>query len=64
MARRPDTRGFRTVFGFFGAVSSDGLRWKSLPEPLMIQHADTMNTCYYDADRKTLRRLCARMAGG
>jgi hypothetical protein len=51
MARRPDVGGFRCVFGFFGAVSPDGLRWKSLPEPLMIQHADTMNTCYYDVDR-------------
>lgn len=52
MARRPDVGGFRCVFGFFGAVSPDGLHWRSLPEPLMIQHADTMNTCYYDADRR------------
>jgi hypothetical protein len=52
MARRPDVGGFRCVFGFFGAVSPDGLHWKSLPEPLMIQHADTMNTCYYDVDRR------------
>ena len=52
MARRPDVGGFRCVFGFFGAVSPDGLHWKSLPEPLMVQHADTLNTCYYDVDRQ------------
>ena len=52
MARRPDVGGFRCVFGVFGAVSPDGLRWKSLAEPLMIQHADTQNTCYYDVDRR------------
>jgi hypothetical protein len=52
MARRPDIGGYRCVFGVFGAVSPDGIHWKSLPEPLMIQHADTMNTCYYDVDRK------------
>jgi len=52
MARRPDVGGFRCVFAFFGAVSPDGLHWKALPEPLMIQHADTLNTCYYDVDRK------------
>jgi hypothetical protein len=50
MARRPDVGGFRCVFGVFGAVSPDGIHWKSLPEPLMIQHADTLNTCYYDED--------------
>ena len=44
--------GLSRVFGFFGAVSPDGLHWKSLSEPLMIQHADTQNTCYYDVDRK------------
>lgn len=52
MARRPDVGGYRCVFAFFGAVSPDGLHWKSLPEPLMIQHADTLNTCYYDVDRR------------
>lgn len=52
MARRPDVGGYRCVFGVFGAVSPDGIHWKSLPEPLMIQHADTMNTCYYDVDCK------------
>jgi hypothetical protein len=52
MARRPDVGGFRCVFGVFGAVSPDGIHWQSLPEPLMIQHADTINTCYYDVDRQ------------
>lgn len=52
MARRPDVSGFRCVVAVFGAVSPDGLHWTSLPEPLMIQHADTMNTCYYDVERK------------
>ena len=52
MARRPAVDGFRLVVGIFGAVSPDGLHWKPLPEPLMIQHADTLNTCYYDAEQK------------
>lgn len=51
MARRPDVGGFRCVFGFFGAVSPDGIHWRSLDDPLMIQHADTLNACYYDVDR-------------
>ncbi|HOX38250.1 MAG TPA: hypothetical protein PL033_09725 [Candidatus Brocadiia bacterium] len=50
MARRPDVGGFRCVVAVFGAVSPDGIHWTSLPEPLMIQHADTLNTCYYDED--------------
>jgi hypothetical protein len=52
MARRQDVGGYRCVVGVFGAVSPDGLHWTTLPEPLMIQHADTQNTCYYDAERK------------
>jgi len=52
MARRPDIGGYRCVFAVFGAVSPDGIHWKAIPEPLMIQHADTMNTCYYDLDMK------------
>jgi len=52
MARRPDVGGYRCVVAVFGAVSPDGLQWTSLPEPLMIQHADTQNMCYYDVDRK------------
>ena len=52
MARRPDVGGYRCVVAVFGAVSPDGIHWKPLIEPLTIQHADTMNTCYYDVDRK------------
>jgi|GEM_PF-297030 len=52
MARRQDVGGFRCVVAVFGAVSPDGIHWTSLPEPLMIQHADTLNTCYYDVDRR------------
>ncbi|GMV99433.1 MAG: hypothetical protein AMXMBFR84_05720 [Candidatus Hydrogenedentota bacterium] len=52
MARRRDVGGFRCVVGVFGAVSPDGIHWESLPEPLMVQHADTLNTCYYDVDRE------------
>ena len=52
MARRPDVGGFRCVVAVFGAVSPDGIHWTSLPEPLMIHHADTLNTCYYDLDRR------------
>ena len=52
MARRTDVGGFRCVVAVFGAVSPDGFHWTSLPEPLMIQHADTQNTCYYDVERK------------
>ncbi|UCD27364.1 MAG: hypothetical protein JSV03_09550 [Planctomycetota bacterium] len=52
MARRRDVGGYRCVQAVFGAVSPDGIHWNSLPEPLMIQHADTLNTCYYDVDLK------------
>jgi hypothetical protein len=52
MARRTDVGGYRCVVAVFGAVSPDGLHWTTLPEPLMIQHADTQNVCYYDMDRK------------
>ena len=52
MARRQDVGGFRCVVALFGAVSPDGLHWTSLPEPLMVQHADTLNTCFYDVERK------------
>ncbi len=38
------------VFGLFGATSPDGLHWTELPEPLNIEHADTLsNTGCYDA---------------
>lgn len=53
MARRSRNSGkFRHVFAVYGAVSPDGIHWESLPQPLMIQHSDTLQTCYYDVDRK------------
>lgn len=52
MARRTDVGGYRCVVAVFGAVSPDGLHWTSLPEPLMVQHADTQNVCYYDPVRE------------
>jgi hypothetical protein len=52
MARRPDVGGYRCVVAVYGAVSPDGIHWTPLSEPLMIQHADTLNSCYYDIDRK------------
>ena len=51
MARRQDVGGYRCVVAVFGAVSRDGIHWQSLPKPLLVQHADTVNTCYYDTDR-------------
>ena len=33
----------------YGAVSSDGVSWTPLPEPLMINFGDTDTTVYYDA---------------
>ncbi|MCC6488378.1 MAG: hypothetical protein IT364_12850, partial [Candidatus Hydrogenedentes bacterium] len=31
-----------------GSVSSDGIQWTSLPDPLVVEYADTLNTAYYD----------------
>lgn len=36
-----------------GSVSPDGIRWKTLPDPLVVEYSDTLNTCYYDL---TLRK--------
>ncbi|MFA6240059.1 MAG: hypothetical protein WC655_03975, partial [Candidatus Hydrogenedentales bacterium] len=36
-----------------GSVSPDGIRWTTLPEPLVVEYSDTLNTAYYDA---TLRK--------
>ena len=32
----------------YGAVSSDGLRWTMLPEPLVLHQSDTANVAYFD----------------
>jgi hypothetical protein len=31
-----------------GGVSSDGVHWKMLPEPLVVEYCDTWNTGYFD----------------
>lgn len=41
-----------SAWGLAGAVSPDGIRWKALPEPMRIQHADTLNVACYDPQRK------------
>jgi hypothetical protein len=35
-----------------GGVSRDGFRWQTIAEPLVVQHADTINTAYYDTQLK------------
>lgn len=35
-----------------GAVSSDGIRWKALPDPLVVEYSDTLNTAFYDTVNK------------
>jgi hypothetical protein len=32
-----------------GSVSPDGVRWTTLPEPLVVEYCDTWNTAYFDA---------------
>ena len=31
-----------------GSVSADGITWKTLADPIVVEYADTLNTCYYD----------------
>lgn len=31
-----------------GSVSPDGITWKTLPDPLVVEYADTLNTGYFD----------------
>jgi len=31
-----------------GSVSADGITWRTLPDPLVVEYADTWNTAYYD----------------
>lgn len=44
MALLPDGR----AWALCGAVSPDGIHWTPLPEPLLLQHCDTLNCAYYD----------------
>lgn len=32
-----------------GGVSPDGFRWTTIPEPLVVEHSDTLHSGYYDA---------------
>lgn len=34
------------------SVSPDGITWSNLPEPLVVEYCDTLNTAYYDAQLK------------
>ena len=60
-SRRPDavdpfwdeTTDTEMIPAVFGGTSPDGLRWKSLPEPLLVQYCDTANVCTYDVARGT-----------
>ncbi len=36
------------IYCLFGLTSPDGIRWKLIPEPLLIHKGDTDNTVYYD----------------
>jgi hypothetical protein len=36
-----------------GSVSPDGIKWTTLPAPLVVEYADTLNTAYFD---RTLNR--------
>jgi hypothetical protein len=34
------------------SVSPDGITWSNLPEPLVVEYCDTLNTAYYDVQLK------------
>ena len=40
------------IYAICGAVSPDGLRWKRLPGPLVVEHSDTQIVAFYDEARK------------
>lgn len=35
-----------------GSTSPDGITWTTLPDPLMVEYCDTLNTAYYDVQQK------------
>ncbi len=35
-----------------GSTSPDGIRWTTLPQPLVVEYADTLNICSYDSVRR------------
>lgn len=43
-----EKRTHNMVYWIGGALSPDGLHWKGLPDPLMVQFSDTLTTCYWD----------------
>lgn len=45
LAKREDVG---RVFYVHGLVSPDGFSWKSMPEPLSVEHSDTQIVAYYD----------------
>jgi len=45
---RSERKDANLLFALCGAVSQDGVRWTALPEPLTLEHSDTMVTGYYD----------------
>lgn len=34
------------------SISPDGITWSNLPEPLVVEYSDTLNTAYYDVQQK------------
>ena len=47
MTLKPDG----SAWGIAGAVSPDGIHWKALPEPMVLQHSDTFHSACYDPRR-------------
>lgn len=45
---RADRKDVGHIFSIAGFVSTDGLRWKKLDEPLVVEHSDTQTTAYFD----------------
>ena len=62
--QRPDAidpftqHGGERTHGLFGGVSPDGLSWRALPKPLVVQNSDTHNVCEYDAVLGTYVAYC------
>ncbi|MEX0653867.1 MAG: hypothetical protein WD534_15870 [Phycisphaeraceae bacterium] len=46
--RAPEKRDDVAGLGICGAVSPDGLTWRQLEEPLIVQHSDTINVGAFD----------------
>ncbi|MBF0564273.1 MAG: hypothetical protein HQK89_03425 [Nitrospirae bacterium] len=46
----PSERGSTLFNWLYGAVSPDGLHWKSLPEPILKYTSDTQSVCRFDGE--------------